>query len=68
MGASESKLVSESLFEIIQFWGKFWPEDSYQEREACLNIKFLGGICLGHQGPRRRDIPDKNSMQVAFFL
>ena len=25
------------------------------------------GIFLGHQGPRRRGIPDKNSMQVAFF-
>ena len=32
-----------------------------------LNIKFLGGIFLGHPGPRRRDIPDKNFMQVAFF-
>ena len=32
-----------------------------------LNIKFLGRIFLGHPGPRRRDIPDKNFMQVAFF-
>ena len=32
------------------------------------NIRFLGGIFLGHPGPRRRDIPDKNFMQVAFFL
>ena len=32
-----------------------------------LNIQFLGGIFLGHPGPRRRDIPDKNFMQVAFF-
>ena len=32
-----------------------------------LNIKFLGGIFLGHPGPRCRDIPDKNFMQVAFF-
>ena len=32
-----------------------------------LNIKFLGGIFLGHPGPRRRDIPDKNFMQVAFL-
>ena len=29
--------------------------------------KVLGGIFLGHQGPRRRDIPDKNFMQLAFF-
>ena len=31
-----------------------------------LNIKFLGRIFLflGHQGPRRRDIPDKNFRQV----
>ena len=33
-----------------------------------LNIKFLGGIFLGHPGPRRRDIPDKNFMQVASLL
>ena len=32
-----------------------------------LNMKFLGRIFLGHPGPRRRDIPDKNFMQVAFF-
>ena len=38
-----------------------------QERKSSLNIKFLGGIFLGHQGPGRRDIPDKNFMQVAFF-
>ena len=36
-------------------------------RKNSLNIKFLGGIFLGHPGPRRRDIPDKNFMQVAFF-
>ena len=35
-------------------------------RKNSLNIKFLGGIFLGHPGPRRRDIPDKNFMQVAF--
>ena len=27
--------------------------------------KFVGGIFLGHQGPKHRDIPDKNFMQVA---
>ena len=32
-----------------------------------LKIEFLGRIFLGHQGPRRRDVPDKNFMQVAFF-
>ena len=32
-----------------------------------LNKKFLGGIFLGHPGPSRLDIPDKNFMQVAFF-
>ena len=41
--------------------------DSNQVRKNSLNIKFLGGIFLGHPGPRRRDIPDKNFMQVAFF-
>ena len=34
--------------------------------KTALNIKFLGGIFLGHPGPRRRVIPDKNLMQVAF--
>ena len=38
-----------------------------QEWKSSLNIKFLGGIFLGHQGPRHRDIPDKNFMQVAFW-
>ena len=38
-----------------------------QVRKNSLNIKFLGGIFLGHPGPRRRDIPDKNFMQVALF-
>ena len=38
-----------------------------QERKSSLNINFLGEIFLGHPGPRRRDIPDKNFMQVAFF-
>ena len=38
-----------------------------QVRKNSLNIKFLGRIFLGHPGPRRRDIPDKNFMQVAFF-
>ena len=40
---------------------------TYQVRKNSLNIKFLGGIFPGHPGPRRRDIPDKNFMQVAFF-
>ena len=30
-------------------------------------LKFLGAILLGHQGPRRWDIPDKNFMLVTFF-
>ena len=34
-------------------------------KKNSLNIKFLGGIFLGHPGPRRRDIPDKNFMEVA---
>ena len=32
-----------------------------------LNIKFLGGIFLGHPGPGHWDIPDKNFLQVALF-
>ena len=36
-------------------------------QKKSLKTKFLGGISLGHQGPRRRDIPDKDFVQVAFF-
>ena len=32
-----------------------------------LKIKVFGEDIPGHQGPRRRDIPDKNFAQVAFF-
>ena len=41
-----------------------------QVRKNSLNIKFLDGIFLDIRGPepRRRDIPDKNFMQVGFFL
>ena len=48
-----SDSVSRSIFSTV--------------RKNSLNIKLLGGISLGHPGPRRRDIPDKNFMQVAFF-
>ena len=48
------------------FWEGQRPSDS-QVRKNSLNIKFLGGIFLGHPGPRRWDIPDKNFMQVALF-
>ena len=44
-----------------------FPTSLYQEGKNSLKIKFLDRIFLGHQGPRRRDIPDKNSMQVALF-
>ena len=43
------------------------PPKIFQEWRSSINIKFLGGILLGHQGPRHRDIPDKKFMQVAFF-
>ena len=42
-------------------------EEGCQVRKNSLNIKFLGGIFLGHPGPRRRDIPDKNLKKLAFF-
>ena len=38
---------------------------SLRSEKNSLNIKFVGGIFLGHPGPKRRDIPDKNFMQVA---
>ena len=31
----------------------------FRSEKNSLNIKFLGGIFLGHPGPRRRDIPDR---------
>ena len=40
-------------------------EVSKQEGDSSLKIKVLGRMLLGHQGPRRRDIPDKNLMQVS---
>ena len=43
------------------------PLCDIQVRKNSLNIKILGRIFLGHQGPKRRDIPDKNFMQVACF-
>ena len=42
------------------------PRYSGTEKQPKHKV-LLGGRFLGHQGPRRRDIPDKNSMQVAFF-
>ena len=36
-------------------------------QKSNLNIEFLGEIFLGHQGPRRQDIPDKAFMQVVFL-
>ena len=55
--------------EVPELPGKFGelPGKFVRSEKAALNIKFLGGIFLGHPGPRRRDIPDKNFMQVAFF-
>ena len=55
--------------EVDQELDMGWPTfvTNIQERKSSLNIKFLGGTFLGHPGPRRRDIPDKNFMQVAFY-
>ena len=39
----------------------------FQIRKNSLKTKFWGRIFLGHPGPSRRDIPDKNFMQLAFF-
>ena len=47
--------------------GLTFPRSLNQVRKNSLNIKFLGGIFLGHPWPRRRDVPDKNFMQVTFF-
>ena len=47
-------------------WGTRGLHPGFRSKNS-LNIKFLGGIFLGHPGPRHRDIPDKNFMQLAFF-
>ena len=36
-----------------------WSVKTCQEAKNSLKIKFLGRMFLGHQGPRRRNIPDK---------
>ena len=54
--------VMQVLFCLFQDFGVL-----FRSEKNSLNIKFLGGIFLGHPGPRRRDIPDKNFMQVAVF-
>ena len=45
----------------------FLPGHTFRSKKNSLNIKFLGGLFLGHPGPKRRDIPVKNFMQVALF-
>ena len=61
----EGRLAGTGRF--VFFFPLFPPFSSFLRSEkSSLNIKFLGGIFLGHPGPRRRDIPDKNFMQVAF--
>ena len=60
--AAEGVWQKESGNKSEEFFKKLRSEKN------SLNIKFLGGIFVGHPGPRRRDIPDKNFMQVAFSL
>ena len=60
---SVALVIASSLIVILS--GLF--NRNCQVRKNSLNIKFLGRIFLGHPGPRCRDIPDKNFMQVAFF-
>ena len=45
----------------------FEPPEKILEGKSSLNMKFWVRVFLGHQGPRRWDISDKNFMQVAFF-
>ena len=54
------------LIALIALGASFHSTPGSAQRSS-LNIKFLGGIFLGHQGPKRRDIPDRNFMQVTFF-
>ena len=59
---------SGDFFQTFWDFGPGGPERLlYQVQKNGLNIKCLGGMFLGHPGPRRRDIPDKNFMQLAFF-
>ena len=66
--ASPAVLRGREFLKPEFFRNFFWKVPVVlQVRKNSLNTKFLGGIFLGHPGPRRRDIPDKNFMQVAFF-
>ena len=64
---ADSGWVFAVFLPFAPWFAAVWPSATIQVRKNSLNIKFLGGILLGHPGPRRRDIPDKNFMQVAFF-
>ena len=44
------------------------PVPIVRKEKKSQKIKCLGRIFLEHQGPRPRDIPDKNFMQVAFSV
>ena len=59
-GAAENTLLARTSM-------IFGADVHVRSEKNSLNIKFLGGIFLGHPGPRRREIPDKNFMQVAFL-
>ena len=41
---------------------------SYSGPKNSLNIKFLGGILLGHPGPRRRETQTKTLSKWPFLL
>ena len=60
--------TSNNVITLI-FWdrsrGSLRPLSESGKKNS-LKINFLGRIFLGNQGPRRRDILDKNIMQVAF--
>ena len=58
---------SESLHAtIFELFGWFRRGVVRSEKKQPKH-KVLGGIFLGHPGPRRRDIPNQDFMQKAFF-
>ena len=64
--AVELFLLTVDNFSFFTYNWSFFAY-KFKVQKNSLNIKFLGGIFLGHPGPSRRDIPDKNFMQAAFF-
>ena len=70
-----STLSAELRWILVQlrFWHGIAKQSDAKDllirsEKNSLNIKFLGGIFLGHPGPRRWDIPDKTLCKWPFSV